>query len=58
MPRAVTEDVVELMLMSFLALLIRQYQQGKADACDLALLFTKFGDSAEFVGGDKHAAAQ
>ena len=53
-----TGAVYHLMLMSFLALLSRQHQQGKADAGDLALLFTKFGDSAEFTDGDKFAAAQ
>ena len=50
--------VYRLMLMSFLAFLSREQQRGKADPADLALLFTKFGESAEFVTGDKHAAAR
>ncbi len=50
--------VYRLMLMSFLAFLSREQQRGKADPADLALLFTKFGESAEFITGDKHAAAR
>lgn len=45
-----------LMLTSYLAFLGREARQGNADNADLALLFTKLGDSATFLSDDQAAA--
>ncbi len=53
---AFSAPLYRLMLTSYLALLGRQTRQGKADNADLALLFTKLGDSATFLSDDEAAA--